>query len=228
MAAETIVATAQRGDRDLDRARKRRAPRPFDCWRLRCTGALGRVLGAFGVSALGLSCRGPLSDACDELGTCAPSGRVDASVEGSSDTSSCDPTKDPKDEPCVLDSAYGVFVASAGSDAGAESLGSGVAGPDGTAARPYASIGQALANMAGKSRVYVCNGVYAEHVSITAAVSVYGGLSCGAGFGVCAFRRGRAARLSDDRGHVVRRDRRNRPRDLKHRRLRRVFNGQAG
>ncbi len=181
MAAEKIVATAQRGDRDLDRARKRRAPRPFDCGRLRCTGALGRVLGAFGVSALGLSCRGPLSDACDELGTCAPSGRVDASVEGSSDTSSCDPTKDPKDEPCVLDSAYGVFVASAGGDAGAESLGSGATGPDGTAARPYTSIGQALANMAGKSRIYVCNGVYAEQVSITAAVSVYGGLSCGAG-----------------------------------------------
>ena len=43
-----------------------------------------------------------------------------------------------------------------------------MAGPDGTAARPYASIGQALANMAGKSRVYVCNGVYAEQVSITA------------------------------------------------------------
>jgi hypothetical protein len=106
---------------------------------------------------------------------------VDASVEASSDASSCDPTKDPKDEPCVLDSAYGVFVASAGGDAGAESLGSGVAGPDGTADRPYASIGQALANMAGKSRVYVCNGVYTEQVSITAAVSLYGGLSCAAG-----------------------------------------------
>jgi hypothetical protein len=35
--------------------------------------------------------------------------------------------------------------------------------------------------MAGKSRIYVCNGVYAEQVSITAAVSLYGGLSCGAG-----------------------------------------------
>ncbi|MGO9836459.1 MAG: hypothetical protein ACLP1X_19845, partial [Polyangiaceae bacterium] len=125
--------------------------------------------------------RAQLSDACDGLGTCAPSARVDASVEGSSDTSSCDPTKDPKDDPCVLDGAYGVFVASAGGDAGAESLGSGVAVPDGTAERPYASIGQALANLAGKSRVYVCNGVYAEQVSITAAVSVYGGLSCAAG-----------------------------------------------
>ncbi|MGH7437879.1 MAG: hypothetical protein ACRENE_19545 [Polyangiaceae bacterium] len=76
---------------------------------------------------------------------------------------------------------YGVFVASAGSDAGSEELDSGVAGPDGTAERPYTSIGQALANMASKSRIYVCNGVYTEQVSITTAVSVYGGLSCSAG-----------------------------------------------
>ena len=156
-------------------------PRRFERWLVRCTGAPGRVLGAFGVAVMGFSCRGPLSDACDELGTCAPSARGDASVEASSDVSSCDPTKDPKDEPCVLDSAYGVFVASAASDAGAESPANEVAGPDGTAARPYTSIGQALANMAGKSRIYVCNGVYAEQVSITAAVSVYGGLSCAAG-----------------------------------------------
>ena len=112
MGAEKIVATAQREDRELGRARKRRAPKGFGRWLLRCTGASGPFLGAFGIAALGLSCRGQLSEACDELGTCAPSARVDASVEASSDASSCDPTKDPKDEPCVLDSAYGVFVAS--------------------------------------------------------------------------------------------------------------------
>ena len=181
MGAKKVVAVAQREDRAWARARMRRAPKGFDRWLLGCTGAPVRFLGAVGVAAMGLSCRGPLSDACDELGTCAPSARADASVEGSSDTSSCDPTRDPKDEPCVLDSAYGVFVASAGSDAGAESLGGEGAGPDGTASRPYPSIGQALANVAGKSRVYVCNGVYSEQVSITAAVSVYGGLSCAAG-----------------------------------------------
>jgi hypothetical protein len=181
MGPEKVVAAAQREDREVGRTRKRRARKGVRLRLLRCTGAPGLCLGTFGLAAMGLSCRGPLSDACDELGTCAPSGRADASLEASSDTSSCDPTKDPKDDPCVLDSAYGVFVASAGSDAGAESLGSGEAGPDGTAERPYTSIGQALANMAGKSRVYVCNGVYAEQVSITAAVSLYGGLSCAAG-----------------------------------------------
>src|SRR5450755_4593272 len=137
MGAEKVVAMPEREDRELGRARKRRAPRRFSRWVLRSTGAPGLVFGAFGVAALGLSCRGPLSDACDELGTCAPAARGDASVEGSSDVSSCDPTKDPKDELCVLDGAYGVFVASAGSsDAGAESLESGVAGPDGTADKP--------------------------------------------------------------------------------------------
>jgi len=181
MGTEKIVATARREARNVGRARKRRAPKRFGRWLLRCTGSSGPVLGAFGIAALGLSCHGQLSEACDELGTCAPSARVDASVEASSDASSCDPTKDPKDEPCVLDDAYGVFVAPVNSDAGPESLGIGVAGPDGTAERPYSSIGQALANMAGKSRVYVCNGVYAEQVSITAAVSLYGGLSCAAG-----------------------------------------------
>jgi len=182
MGAEKVVAMAQREDRELGRARMRRAPKGFDRWLLRCTGAPGLVLGAFGIAALGLSCRGRLSDACDGLGTCAPSARADASVEASSDASSCDPTMDPKDEPCVLDSAYGVFVASAGSDAGAGSLGSGVAGPDGTAERPYASIGQAMANLGSKMRIYVCNGLYTEQVNVTAPpVSLFGGLSCAAG-----------------------------------------------
>ncbi len=112
-------------------------------------------------------------------------------------TSSCDPTKDPKDEPCVLDDAYGVFVASAGGDAGAGSVGerSGRAATE-PLTRPYATIGQALANLAGKSRVYVCNGVYGEQVSITTAVSVYGGLSCAAGSAEprLVVRRGRARR----------------------------------
>ena len=120
MGAEKIVATAQREDRELARARMRRTPKGFDRWLLRCTGAPGLVLGAFGVAALGLSCRAQLSDACEELGTCAPAARADASADGAADAGMvdvsaerrCDPTGDPKDEPCVLDDAYGVFVAS--------------------------------------------------------------------------------------------------------------------
>src|SRR5580704_4748625 len=184
MGAEKIVATAQREDRELGGARKRRAPRRLDRWLLRCTGAPGVVLGAFGIAAMGLSCRGQLSNACDEFGTCAPSARADASVEASIDASSCDPTKDPKDEPCVLDDAYGVFVASSagvdeGADAGEVGVDSGSG--DGSMSQPYATITQALANLGSKTRIYVCNGVYNEQVNVTAAVSLFGGLSCAAG-----------------------------------------------
>jgi hypothetical protein len=143
--------------------------------------ALGVLLGSLGAAALGLSCAGPLSDACDELGTCqAPSG-ADARAGDVGAEHACDPTKDPADEPCVLDNALGVFVAATagiegdadGGDAEAESPNG-----DGSMARPYATIAQALANLGGKTRVYVCNGSYGEQVRLTTAVSVYGGLAC--------------------------------------------------
>lgn len=89
-------------------------------------------------------------------------------------TAACDPTKGPKDNPCVVSDAYGVFVASsveadAGSEAGA---------PDGSMRHPYPTVSGALAHLGGKSRVYVCDGTYHEQVTITVPVSVYGGLSC--------------------------------------------------
>jgi Protein of unknown function (DUF1565) len=174
MGAEKVVGAVGEARAGRRRVRKRRAPRAFGLWRFRDA----PLPGVLAVAALGASCSGPLSDACGELGTCAPS----PSADGGADAS-CDLTKDPKDEPCVLDSAYGVFVApAAGSDAGdAETSGAESADPDGTSDKPYPSIGQALANLGGKSRIYVCNGSYEEQVSITAPVSLYGGLSCAGG-----------------------------------------------
>ncbi len=113
----------------------------------------------------------------------------------------CDPSGEPKDEPCVIADAYGVFVAGplggdggvdaaieagpdAAADAGADAMPS--LGDDrGSMANPVPTIGQglALAAATGKSRVYVCNGKYTEGVSITSAVSLYGGLSCAPGIG---------------------------------------------
>ncbi len=167
MVAEKIVATAQREDRELARARMRRTPKGFDRWLLRCTGAPGLFLGAFGIAALGLSCREQLSDACEDLGTCAPAARADASADGPADAAAadvsaegfCDPTADPKDEPCVLDDAYGVFVAApldggAGPDGGEAGTPSG----DGTMSSPYPTIGQALANLGSKTRIYISTG----------------------------------------------------------------------
>jgi hypothetical protein len=83
----------------------------------------------------------------------------------------CDPKKHPKDDPCVLGEPYGVFVA-------AQANGGNDAAGDGSRASPYATIGTALQHLGGKTRVYVCNGDYAEQVTLTVAVSLYGGLGC--------------------------------------------------
>ena len=156
--------------------------------------ALGVLLGSLCAVALGLSCAGPLSDACDELGTCRPADAgegglhaadalADHAMDASTEPFVCDATKDPSDAACVLDEAYGVFVASPlEADGGAGEGGVDVdsATADGSRLRPYPTLGQALANLGSKTRIYVCNGLYSEEVSITTAVSLYGGLSCSA------------------------------------------------
>jgi hypothetical protein len=115
----------------------------------------------------------------------------EASLEGSSgqeaDTFTCDPTETPKDAACIINDAYGVFVAppsGIGVDGGVEG---GIGGSDdagnGTMAQPFATISKALQNLNGKSRVFVCTGVYPEGVAIDAshAASLYGGLTCAVG-----------------------------------------------
>jgi hypothetical protein len=169
---------------------RQRAMRGSSRRRFRWAAVLAAVAGLVGLVGGGLSCTGPLADTCEELGTCAPAGRADASADGAADAGTgdvsaegpCDPTGNPKDEPCVLDDAYGVFVAAplnggAGPDGGEAGMPSG----DGTMSSPYTTIGQALANLGSKTRIYVCNGVYGEQLSITTAVSMYGGLSCPTG-----------------------------------------------
>ncbi len=82
----------------------------------------------------------------------------------------CDMTKDPKDEAGCVDDCVGVFVSPTGSDTNA-----------GTKAAPFQTIGKALASAGALTRVYVCEGTYAEDVSIAApvdGVSIYGGFSC--------------------------------------------------
>ncbi|MDP9000650.1 MAG: hypothetical protein M3O46_11120 [Myxococcota bacterium] len=88
----------------------------------------------------------------------------------------CDPTKSPHDAPCVVEVGGAVFVAplaSGGSDATG----------NGTRSAPYATIGHALANLAGRGRVYICDGTYAESVSLAVPASLFGGLSCPDGDG---------------------------------------------
>jgi hypothetical protein len=82
---------------------------------------------------------------------------------------------EPKDEPCLLDEAYGVFVSPMGTANGA-----------GTRASPLKSIDAAISlavpegGVTPKS-VYACAGTYDETITITAArdkVRVFGGFRC--------------------------------------------------
>ena len=69
---------------------------------------------------------------------------------------SCDTSKDPKDAPGCLDDRVGVFV-------------NGAQGNDnatGTKAAPFQTIGKALASLGALTRVYVCEGTYAEDVGV--------------------------------------------------------------
>ena len=109
-----------------------------------------------------------------------PAPGPEAGADAAADTFGCNPMLTPKDAACILDDAYGVFVAPPAADGGAG--GSDVSG-NGTMALPYATIGTALKNLNGKSRVYLCGGTYPEQVTLDEAhaASLYGGLTCAAG-----------------------------------------------
>jgi hypothetical protein len=99
-------------------------------------------------------------------------------VDGGGDGGGCDTSAEPKDEPCVIDNAYGVFVSP-----------NGTAGGLGTKASPLNSVdaGITLALSAAdagiRKRVYVCggSGTYDESIAIDGSrdhVQVFGGLHC--------------------------------------------------
>jgi hypothetical protein len=143
--------------------------------------------------------RGPSnspSDDTSEASSASPdsssTASSEASLEGSAaqeaDTFTCDPTETPKDAACIINDAYGVFVAPPSSIGGVEGgVEGGPGGSDdagnGTMAQPFATITKALQNLNGKSRVFICTGVYPEGVAIDTshAASLYGGLTCAVG-----------------------------------------------
>jgi hypothetical protein len=69
--------------------------------------------------------------------------------------------------PCVVD-AFGIFVDPTGGDDA----------QPGTKAAPAKTIAGALGKLAGRARLYLCDGVLDEHVKLTAAVDLYGGFAC--------------------------------------------------
>ena len=96
----------------------------------------------------------------------------DGSKDAPVDTFTCIPTSDPSSEPCVINEMFGVFVAPA-ANGGSDTTGMG------SRAAPYATISHALASLGGLSRVYVCNGAYTDQITVTGAVGIFGGLTCG-------------------------------------------------
>jgi hypothetical protein len=106
----------------------------------------------------------------------APVGAEAASPEAAPDAG-CNAALLPSQEPCVVDSAYGIFVAppaSGGSDATG----------DGTKDKPFATPTRGVAAAAASAiikRVYVCDATYDDHVTLDAAhdgISLFGGLLC--------------------------------------------------
>ena len=112
------------------------------------------------------------ADAGIDQGIGEASTAADAPDAPAKESSVCDGTKPPHDDPCVIDEQFGVFVSPAGAD-----------GNPGTRARPLYTLGEAMdaAHASGKKRVYACAGTFAEQLIIGAArdgVAVYGGLDC--------------------------------------------------
>lgn len=80
----------------------------------------------------------------------------------------CNPVDDIENQPSCVVSSFGIFVdAVRGSDASA-----------GTKEAPVRTIGKALTVLGGRSRVYLCEGTYPEHVIVNGAVSLFGGFAC--------------------------------------------------
>ena len=83
-----------------------------------------------------------------------------------SDGGSCDTTKSPTEESCLVDDQYAVFVDGTASTSG-----------DGSKATPFKTIAEGVA-AAGSKLVLVCDTTYPEHLSITSGVKLYGGFKC--------------------------------------------------
>jgi len=80
----------------------------------------------------------------------------------------CNLLSHPKDSPSCVDESFGVFVSSAAQEGG-----------NGSRVAPFRTISAALAQRGDKSRLYLCEGPFKEHVVLTLPVAIFGGFSCG-------------------------------------------------
>lgn len=81
----------------------------------------------------------------------------------------CDPTADPKDAAACVDDTFAVFVDGTN---GSDSTGTGMK------AAPFKMITTAITKLGKKSRIYVCEGTYAEKLTVTTPITIAGGFKC--------------------------------------------------
>ncbi|WP_437578187.1 hypothetical protein [Sorangium sp. So ce887] len=123
-------------------------------------GAICAVLAAVGCDALSIN----LTDDCDYMLTCARHDWLQGNGGGTPNPG-CE--ADPTENASTVSDACAVFASASAEPGG-----------DGTKAKPYASLGEAVANAGGK-RVLACtSGAFEESVTIEAGLEVIGGFDC--------------------------------------------------
>src|SRR5580765_1782545 len=106
---------------------------------------------------------------CQSLDSIPPCGEGGATCDAEAGPV-CDPNRDPKDDPLCVADAFGVFVSPTGDDAN-----------PGTKKKPVQTIAKAISLTEKVKRIYACEGIYEEDVSIAPpadGIGLFGGFSC--------------------------------------------------
>lgn len=164
-----------------------------------------RIVASFGfLAALLVGCPIAVPESPCDVGPCGGDGGTEGSVNPDTSIPDAKPDADPpppgcdtpneplkNPEKCLVD-AFGVFVSPTGDD-----------GADGTKARPFKTLGKALAG--AKSRIVVCEGTYPETLDIQRDVEIYGGIACSftAAGKPASIESGKTIGLSVSRGSVL-------------------------
>ncbi|WCQ88608.1 hypothetical protein NQZ70_01287 [Sorangium sp. Soce836] len=123
---------------------------------------------AFVIAAVG--CDGlwfDIHNDCELMLTCEHFRPTSSATGGGGSNAVCD--ADPTEDASTATEECAVFARA-----------SAKAGGDGTRAKPYASLAEAIANANGKRVLACASGAFAESVTISAGVEVIGGFDCGA------------------------------------------------
>ena len=130
------------------------------------TGGSAGSAGSGAGGTAGTSGSGGVDGGAGTGGTSGTGGTAGTGGNGGSDASTCDPSKTPGTEACLVADKYAVFVDGTVATTG-----------DGSQASPFKTIGEAISAAGGKL-ILVCDTTYDEQVKLTAGVRMYGGFKC--------------------------------------------------